>query len=214
MRKSEIIYLPKSSKSLKYKEFLFRTASVLKEGGVMVAPTDTIYGLLASAQKKKAVAKTQKIKGRDTKKPMPVLIQNFDQACKLGKFSPETEKFVKKLWPGPYTVVVKARKKMPLGVVSPNGSIALRVPKNKWLRDVIKIAGAPLVATSANPSAEKGAKSIKQAIKYFSNRQHKPDLYIDGGLIYKKHSTIIDCRNWPPLILRGKPGKKLSRGAR
>lgn len=205
----KIISRPEYRKSLKYKDFLLKLSIVLKSGGVIVFPTDTIYGILASAQNKKAIAKVQRIKGRDKNKSMPVLVGDFKQTNKFGKFSPKTKKLVKKLWPGPYTIIVRGRRKMPAGVMSRDGSIGLRIPKNKWLQDLIKVTGMPLAATSANPSSKKESKTIKQAIKYFLNSRHKPDLFIDGGLISKKPSTIIDCRTWPPMILRGKINVKL-----
>ena len=98
---------------------------------------------------------------------------------------------------------------MLLGAISPDGSIGLRIPKNKWLQDLIKITGAPLVATSANPAAKKAAKTAGQAAKYFLNAHHKPDLFVDAGLISKRPSIIIDCRVWPPIILRGRINVKL-----
>src|SRR3989344_4245812 len=209
MRKPGIISLPTDDKSLKYRDFLHKVSAVLKNGGVVVAPTDTVYGLLAHAQKKKAIPRIQNIKGRNIKKSMPVLVGNFKQAERFGKFSLKSKKLVRKLWPGPYTVVVNGRERMLLGAISPDGSIGLRIPKNKWLQDLIKITGAPLVATSANPAAKKAAKTAGQAAKYFLNAHHKPDLFVDAGLISKRPSIIIDCRVWPPIILRGRINVKL-----
>ncbi len=199
----EIISLPKSRNSKKYIKALTKTATVILGGGVVLAPTDTVYGLLALAKSKRAIKKIQRIKGREAIKPMPVLAKDMNDIEKITKLSLSASVFAKKIWPGQYTLVLVSKKKFPPGVVARDGSVGVRVPGDKWMQDLLFAVGAPLVATSANLSAHPQVKNIKQAILEFSKRQEMPDLFIDGGVKYTKPSVVVDVRSRPFRILRG-----------
>lgn len=166
----------------------------LNRGEVLVLPTDTVYGLVARSDQKKAVRNIFRIKNRPLDKPLPVFISNIEMAKKIAVVSSDDEKTLKKSWPGKVTFVMKrndAYKKNIYGLV--DNTIALRIPKYKLLNDILEKIGAPLSQTSANISGNPASDNIDQIISDFEKEKIKPDLIIDSGEIEKSRSSrIID----------------------
>ena len=133
---------------------LAKCSKILKNHGICALPTETVYGLAGSAYSKKAIDKIYKLKRRPRKNP---LIVHFD---KLQSIQNETEynillsKIYKKFSPGPITYVLKLKKKSKISkkITNKNGTIACRVPANRYFRKIIKLCGSPLAAPSANIS--------------------------------------------------------------
>lgn len=149
---------------------------ILKNGGVGVMPTDTIYGLVGSAFRKKAVARIYKIKKRNKKKKLIILISSINDLKKFGiqpSLIRANRRILEKVWPGKVSVILSG--------------IAFRLPAKKSLIEIIKKTG-PLVAPSANPEGLKPAENVSQAKKYFSD---KVDFYLSGGTLKGKPSTLI-----------------------
>jgi L-threonylcarbamoyladenylate synthase len=169
---------------------------LLKKGGVGILPTDTIYGLSALALKKDAVERIHHLKGRDDRKPLIVLIANFNQLDKLG-LNREQADFVKNYWPGPVSLEFDAHN-APVWLHRGGFTFAVRMPDSKVLRDLIAIIG-PIVSTSANLQGGKPAKSVKQAQKYFGDQL---DFYVDGGKLEGQSSTLIKIENGKLKVLR------------
>lgn len=172
------------SLNLKYKKII----RILKNGGIGVMPTDTIYGLVGSVFSKKTVERIYKIKKRNKKKKLIVLISSISNLKKFGIQYPNKLEYVsmlKKIWPGKVSVIL--------------GDTAFRLPAKKSLIEIIKKTG-PLVAPSANPEGRKPAKNIIEAKKYFGD---KVDFYLSGGMIKGKPSALIKIdKNGKIKILR------------
>lgn len=176
-----------------------KTIEILKKGGIGILPTDTIYGVLGSALKKETVEKIYKVRKREKKKPFIILISRISDLKIFGiKIKPFQKKLIKKFWPGPVSLIFECKKKKFFYLHRGKNSLAFRVPRPKWLRDLLRKTG-PLVAPSANISGKKPAKTIKKAKKYFGS---KIDFYFDAGKIEKKPSTLIDIRKKEVKILR------------
>ena len=177
----------------------------LKKGKVIVCPTDTVYGLIADATNKKAVEKVFKIKKRPKNKPLPIFVKDIKMAKKLAKINEEQEKFLKKVWPGKVTVVLKAKssiKKLKIFGVDKR-TIALRVPNHKLILNLLRKMNKPLTGTSANISGQPASTKIKEILKQFKNQKPQPDLIIDAGNLPKsKPSIIVDLTTLPIKILR------------
>ncbi len=172
---------------------LNKAVNILKAGGVVVCPTDTVYGFLALASNKKAVEKIYKIKKRPKSKPLAVFVRDIKMAKQLAKISKEQEAVLRKYWPGKYTFVLK----------SGNKTVALRIPKYKFLNDLLKKINRPLAQTSVNISGRPEMRKIKDIIAVFEKQKNKPDLIIDGGdLPKRKPSAIIDLTKPKSKILR------------
>jgi len=167
----------------------------IKNGGIIACPTDTVYGLICDAANKKAVKKLYKIKKRPKNKLFPVFVEDIKMAKKFVKVSSEQEKFLKKVWPGAVTAILKSKNK--------KGTIGIRIPNHKWLLGVAEQLNRPLAETSANLSGEPATTKIKEVLKYFKGRQYQPDLILDGGnLKPAKPSQVIDLTGSRPVILR------------
>ena len=160
---------------------------ILKKDGVGVMPTDTFYGLVGSAFSKKAIDRIYKIKGRDKKKPLIILISSLNDLKKFHiKLTTVQSRTLNKVWPGKISVVLN--------------NTAFRLPAKKSLIEILKKTG-PLVAPSANPEGLKPAESIGQAEKYFS---YDVDFYIAGGTLKGEPSTLIKLNNKGEIeLLRG-----------
>ena len=190
--------------------------TALKNGAVLVCPTDTVYGFLADATNKKAVEKIFKIKKRPKLKPLPIFVRDFKMAKELAEISEAQEKILKKYWPGKFTFVLKTKNQKPLNSAElqrakssgyktkiygiDKNTIALRIPKYKFLNDLLKKINKPLVQTSVNISNNPTLTKISDIIKQFN----KYDIIvIDGGNLKKsKSSKIIDLTNNNIKILR------------
>jgi L-threonylcarbamoyladenylate synthase len=189
---------------LKKKEIILKEITrLIKQGGIIVFPTDTVYGLLADATSEIAVKKLLKIKKRKTQKPIPIFVKNIEMAKKLALINKQQEKFLKKVWPGKVTIVLKRKGKLPKFLFRNKKTIGLRIPDYKIINQLLLIINRPLTGTSANISGHPSSTKIKEIISQFKNKRFQPDLIISAGNLPKsKPSTVLDLTTWPPKILR------------
>jgi L-threonylcarbamoyladenylate synthase len=162
-------------------------ADVLNSGKVAVIPTDTIYGVVARAADEEAVKKVYKIRQRDIAKPCIILIADLEQ---LKDFDIDKKYLdvAKKYWPGPVSLIFPTHKTGINHLTKNTGTIALRLPDNNELRQLIRQTG-PLIAPSANPEGLPPATTIDKAKAYFGNQV---DIYVDNGPMPFEPSTLID----------------------
>ena len=169
-----------------------RAASVIKEGGLVAFPTETVYGLGADYFNEDAVKKVYKVKSRPSNKPLTLHISNVSMLNEFVVELPELAKrLIKQFWPGPLTLILMSKDGQKLG---------FRMPRNEIALKLISECGTPIVAPSANPSGEK---SPTEAADVSKKLGRKIDMILDGG---KTHlgidSTIIDTTIFPYKILR------------
>jgi L-threonylcarbamoyladenylate synthase len=176
--------------------------AALKNGAVLILPTDTVYGLVCDAKNEKAVEKIFKIKKRNITKSLPVFVQDIKMAKKYAVISKIQEKNIKEKWPGAFTFVLKGKKGLsPL--VYKNNTIALRQPDYKMITGITRAFKKPLAQTSANISNYPATTKIKEVIKYFRDKKTQPDIIIDADNLKKnKPSVIIDLTKNKIKILR------------
>ncbi|OGD20181.1 MAG: threonylcarbamoyl-AMP synthase [Candidatus Aminicenantes bacterium RBG_16_63_16] len=176
-------------------------AGTLKRGGVIVYPTDTYYGLGADCSNRNALSRIFEIKGRPFSKALLVLVSDVDVACRLAaEIPPAFERLAAAFWPGPLTFVLKAAPGLPDELVGPDRTIGIRLPAPAWLRELVRTAGFPVVATSANISGEKEIDSGEAAVWQFED---KVDLIIDGGKTAGgRPSTVVDLTSGRPVLRR------------
>ena len=194
----------------KQQKVLNKAILAIKKGKVIICPTDTVYGFLSDAKNKKAVDKIFKIKKRSKQKPLPIFVKNFEMAKSIAIIDKNQESFLKKVWPGAVTVVLKTSLRQGYGMAREKQNIklygiskktiALRIPKYKFLNNLLKKINKPLVQTSVNISGKPPLKNIKEIIEKFSKLDI---LIIDAGNLKKsKPSKIIDLTNKNKKILR------------
>jgi L-threonylcarbamoyladenylate synthase len=154
----------------------------LEDGGVVIFPTDTVYGFLALLENKKATDKIYKIKNRPKTKPLAVFVKDLKMAKVLSKISTEQENILKKKWPGKYTFILNSA----IG----KKTIALRIPKYEPLNILLKKINKPLAQTSVNISGRPELNKIKDIKEEF---EKSGILIFDAGNLPKrKPSKIID----------------------
>jgi len=183
-----------------------KAIAFLKSGGIIAFPTDTVYGIAAMPLNKKAVRKLYKIKKREKKKPIALLISSKILAEKFAVSIPsKAKKLMTKYWPGPLTLIFKKRKSIPDFLASGLPTIGIRMPDNKIALKLIRKAGGALAVTSANISGNKPAISADQI-----KRLKGIDLIIDGGKckIGISSSVVFVSKDRMKIIRKG-PGFKL-----
>jgi len=160
----------------------------LKNDGVGVLPTDTLYGLVGSAFSQKAVERIYELKNRNEKKSLIILISSIDDLKKFGVEITEKAKiFMEKFWPGKVSIVLSFNNKQLCYLDRMGGTLAFRLPDKKDLIELLEKTG-PLVAPSANPEGKEPAKNLEEAMKYFDGQV---DFFVDGGEINSAPSTLV-----------------------
>ena len=166
-------------------------AEQIRAGQVLGMPTDTFYGLAADPLNLRAVERVYEIKSRSRHKPLSLLIESTDQAEDLAKPLPEEfYQLARRFWPGPLTMIVQAASRLPLKVTANTGNVALRIPSAKIPLAVVRAAGLPITATSANLS---GAAECTTAVEVRDQLQERISIIVDGGTSPREvASTIVD----------------------
>jgi len=179
-----------------------KAALVLKIGGIVLYPTDTIYGLGVDATNKKAVALLKAIKGRETKKPISILVRDVDAISAYGVLSNKARALAEKYMPGPLTLVLPATTLVP-EEVSLHGTIGVRIPDNELCIAMTRAFNAPITATSANKSGMQSAETVREILEQFSYHVKDIALVIDGGKRKsEKSSTVVSCVGEKVFVLR------------
>jgi len=168
-----------------------QAAEIIRRGGVIAFRTDTFYGLGADPTNEQAVRKIRDLKGRDDQKPILLLISDSNQARNfIGETSGRFDATAKHFWPGPLTLIGIARNELPHELTAGTGTVGVRLPDGDDLRDLVRVCGGSLTATSANPSGKPPARTAQEVEHYFPKGV---DLIIDSGEVtVSKPSTVLD----------------------
>ena len=180
-------------------------ADVLRHGGVVAFPTDTVYGLGVMAFEEEGIMRLYLIKGRNHTKALAILISNIDELELVADSPPKAAyDIAKRFWPGPVTLVLPRHPNVP-DMLSPAPTIGVRIPNHKDALELLRLTG-PLAVTSANLAEEKSAVTADNVLEQLGGRVH---LTLDGGKTPGGvPSTVIDCTQEEIEILRPGPVKK------
>ncbi|OGZ33390.1 MAG: threonylcarbamoyl-AMP synthase [Candidatus Portnoybacteria bacterium RBG_19FT_COMBO_36_7] len=182
---------------------LQKAAELILRGGVVVVPTDTVYGLAADATNPQAVAKLFRMKKRAKTKPVPLIIRNMEMAKELAYIDKRLEKILGFLWPGAITIILQKRAELPELVTAGKRTVGLRLPDYKLLYYLLEVIGRPLTATSANISGEAPSIDAEKVVEQFRKEFSRPDLVLDAGkLKFSQPSTVLDLATPEPKIIR------------
>jgi L-threonylcarbamoyladenylate synthase len=178
-----------------------RCRDVIREGGVIVYPTDTFYGLGADPKNTGAVRRLFAIKGRQTEQPILLLIKDADEVrAWTAEVTPRTEALMKRFWPGPLTLVFKARPDVMTELTGGSGTIGLRVPGNALTRELLATLDGALTGTSANLSGRPSPRTAQEAAEMLGG---SVDLLLDGGRTAgDSPSTVVDVSTDEPKVIR------------
>jgi L-threonylcarbamoyladenylate synthase len=180
---------------------------VLRRGGTVVFPTETLYGLGAMSTDSEAVKKIYLIKKRPQEKLLPVIVGSMGQAKKFFVLSRNDLKLAGIFWPGPLSLVLKTRSKRLIKALG-NDLLAVRFSADPFAAKLAELCGAPIISTSANMSGKPGCFTVAAVKRQFarSKGSEQPDLFLDGGTLKKSPpSTIVRVeKNKLSLIREGK----------
>jgi L-threonylcarbamoyladenylate synthase len=182
-------------------KFVNEIASLLKKGGVIAYPTDTLYGLGGDAFNPEAIHRIRILKGRSSAKPFPYVIDKTERLAEWGiRLNAAASAIIDRFWPGPVSLVVKDSGTLPPEALDARRAICLRVPDSRIARALAGALGGMLVATSANPAGAPAARNAREAMDYFRG---EIDAVVDGGPAPAgEASTIVDVTGKKIVILR------------
>lgn len=184
-----------------FKDDLAPAAELIKAGKLVAVPTETVYGLAGNGLDPEAVEKIYEVKGRPSVKPLSLMVPGPEAMDVYCEEVPQAARaLAEKFWPGPLTIIMKAKKYIPSIVLAGGATVGLRCPEHKMTLELLRLAKVPFAAPSANPSGSESPKTAQKVYEYFNGQI---DGIIDGGPCgLGFESTIIDMSMTPYKILR------------
>ncbi|MBN1254438.1 MAG: threonylcarbamoyl-AMP synthase [Deltaproteobacteria bacterium] len=194
---AEVVYIDPAQPS---DHLIHQVAKVIKGGGIIIYPTETLYGLGANPFDPEAVERLFRIKGREAGKPIPFLIKDQEMLETLVADVPSTAKqLMEQYWPGPLTLIFRAKEGLPPLLRGEAGTIGVRISTHPIARLIVEAVDIPLTATSANPAGEKDLTDARSIAEILGDQV---DLVIDGGNVAGQGSTVVDLTVDPPRVVR------------
>jgi len=180
---------------------LHQAAAVVRRGGVIVYPTETLYGIGADARNAEAVRRVIRTKRRRDGKPILVIVPTRASVEPLvSHVSLEAGQLMDSFWPGSLTLVFRAAVGIPEEITQGRGTIGIRIPSSNVCLQLLELAGCPITSTSANVSGQAAARTVGEI---FAVLAEEVDLYLDGGeLPQSRASTVVDVSSGIPVVLR------------
>lgn len=191
-----------------------KAMAVLKSGGIILYPTDTLYGLGADALSDKSLGKIYELKGRDKRKPIHAIVADMKMVEKYAEVPDMARMLAKEFLPGPLTLILKKKDRVKTGFAKGISKIGFRIPNNPFCLALAKKFGKPITTTSANKSGRKTERTVKTILEQLRDKKAyssllkktgiaKIDLVIDAGELPKRQpSTVVDLTGREPVILR------------
>lgn len=170
---------------------LEEAAEIIKDGGVLIFPTDTVYGIGADLSNKSAVDRIYGIKNTPKTQKFPVLVSGISQVRQLAKVNKTAQQLMDKYWPGALTIILEKR--------SDGEKIGFRLPDSDLVKKLIDIAGMPIIGTSANFHGKPTPKSFGELDPELAEMS---DGVVEGACELMKESTVVDASSQKPVILR------------
>lgn len=193
--------IKKITKNQNNTDIIKQAGDILKSGGLVAFPTETVYGLGADALNEQAAKKIYAAKGRPSDNPLIVHITNMEALDKITEYIPQEARIVADAyWPGPLTMIFRKSEIVPMGTTGGLNTVAVRMPSHEIAREVIDAGGGYIAAPSANTSGRPSPTAAEHVQEDLSGRI---DMIVDGGAVeIGVESTILDMTVTPPMILR------------
>ncbi|MEX2144890.1 MAG: L-threonylcarbamoyladenylate synthase [Candidatus Spechtbacterales bacterium] len=180
-----------------------KASNALKQGRVIIFPTDTLYGLGADALRKDAIERLFYLKKRPANKPVPIFVKGIKMAKELAFIDSRQDSILNKFWPGPFTLVLFKKNKISLRLSANTQKVGLRVPDSDFCRALLNEFRGPVTGSSANVSGMQPTGNISEILAQFKEHSVLPDLVVDAGDISAAEpSTVLDITRDEPLVLR------------
>jgi tRNA threonylcarbamoyl adenosine modification protein (Sua5/YciO/YrdC/YwlC family) len=179
--------------------YVQRAVDQLREGGVIVYPTDTVYGLGCDITSKHAVERIIRIKGRDPKKPMSFVCANLTHISRYARVSNFAYRILKRFFPGPYTFILEASHEVPKLLLTKQKTVGIRIPDHPVCGALVAELGNPILSTSANPG---GAEPLTNSADIQAVLGKQVDLILECGVLSRIPSTVISLVHDEVQVLR------------
>ena len=178
-----------------------RAVDVLSQGGVIIYPTDTVYGIGCSVFDKDAIERIYRIKRQDSNKPFSFICSDLSHISEYARVSNPAFRLMKQLIPGPYTFVLPASrlKQLPKSMISKRKTVGIRVPDNTICQAIVKELGHPILSASVLDSAGEVMNNPESIKELYA---HEVNLILDGGIILSAPSTVLDMTDELPVVIR------------
>ena len=187
--------------SAKGDRWLLQALAVVREGGLVAFPTDTVYGIGGLASKAEAVEAIFLAKARLEERSIPILVAGWPEVRGVAQPAPAAERLAAAFWPGPLTIVMERDPSLP-AAIGPKGTVGVRAPNHAVALALLREAG-PLATSSANLSGDPSPRTAADVLATLGDRI---DLLIDGGQTPGgRPSTVVDCTGEMPRLLRPGP---------
>jgi tRNA threonylcarbamoyl adenosine modification protein (Sua5/YciO/YrdC/YwlC family) len=183
--------------------FIQMAADILRKGGVIAYPTDTIYGIGCDVFNKKAIERVYLIKQKDRKQPLSFICPDLKDVAKFAHVSNPAYKVMRKLFPGPYTFILRGTNLVPKLMLTKRRTVGIRVPNNNICQMLLHEFGNPIVSTSVTMGSDE---IINDPYEIEDQMGKVLDLIIDGGVLGYDASSVVDLTTEPPTVLRAGKG--------
>jgi len=182
---------------------VLKAAGVLRRGGVILYPTDTLYGLGADALSDIAIEKIYTIKDREAHKPLHCIVADLDMAAQYAVVNDAARTLAEKFLPGPLTLILRKRDDVDPALSRGRTEFAIRIPDDEFCLELARSFGQPYTTTSANLSGMASERSLEKILAQLGERATNIDLAIDGGVLPERlPSTIVNLVSGSPSVLR------------
>ncbi|MBN2201159.1 threonylcarbamoyl-AMP synthase [bacterium] len=179
-------------------------ARILKKGGLLAYPTETVYGIGADPENAPALGRIRSLKGGSPDR-MVLLVAGSEADMRpwVGDLPEPALRLMRRFWPGPLTLVFRASDRLPAAVCNERGTVAFRISPDPVCAGLVRAFGKPVVSTSANPAGREPARSAEEVLEYFKQGL---DAVLDGGVRPgSAPSTLVDVTSLVPVLLRRGP---------
>lgn len=179
-----------------------KAAQILRNGGIVLYPTDTIYGLAVDATNARALRNLRELKGREAKKPVSIVVPSIEAIGTYGVMNDASRALAERFLPGALTLVLPAKDAVPSELVLAGG-VGIRIPDDPFCLALARTFGKPYTATSANRSGREPGSTVESILTQFGSGAHGIDLVIDDGERKgRMASTVVTTVSGTPYVLR------------
>jgi len=176
-----------------------QAVEILENGGVIIYPTDTVYGIGCTIEKKSAIERIYRVKGMTKQKPLSFVCPDLKDIANYAKVDTAMYRIMRKYLPGPFTFILPATRAVPKLLVSKQRTVGIRIPDHDLTLAIVGALGQPIISTSVNISERTFASDPQEFAAHYEG---KVDMVIDAGPAYSELSSVIDLTGPVPEILR------------
>ena len=182
-----------------HQRFINQAVEILKQGGVICYPTDTIYGLGAAINCKSAIERIYQIKKISNQKLLSFICKDLSEVAQYAYVTNQDHKILRRCLPGPFTFILPATNKTPKIIFQKRKTVGIRIPKSNLCQSLVELLGLPIISTSVPASPDEILNDPEEIQKRLGS---KIDLILDGGILFSIPSTVVDLTDHAPEIIR------------